>query len=75
MTAMEARRIVHEEFVSRGIAYSSIKAKTVSFADLARASAVFVTVVASKTTAPLMALDLIRQALRPKGVVVNFNFE
>jgi hypothetical protein len=44
VTANEAKRIIKNELDNRGLAYTKLTARTVSFVDLARASCIFVCV-------------------------------
>lgn len=44
MHTSEAKRIIKAELVNRGLPFSKVSAKTVSFSDLARGESVFVSV-------------------------------
>ena len=68
MTPHKAKKIIKDVLDANNLPYTKLTARTVSFQDLARDSALFVTV---KGWKPSPKFDLLKQAARQNGFIVT----
>lgn len=73
LTVSDVRRIVKTELQKFDIQYSKIKARTVSFQDLARASRVFVDVHVTQGSVATEALEYIQFVAKQNKFFVHFH--
>jgi len=69
MTVHKAKKLLSEFLASEGLPYTKLTGKTVSFSDLARMSAIFVTV---RGWVPSERADDVKEFAREHGFYVEF---
>jgi len=72
MNTHQAKKLVAASLERHNIGYVKLRARTVSFADLARKSAIFVTVLGCPYPEP--GLKLVKKDLKGTGVLLDPNY-